>query len=279
MVRDKTLQSYQPVVVREETIAAGGYHTFFRCAGSGQPLILLHGSRRSSVIWQSNISDLATRFEVIAPDRPGYGSSEKIKPGRKLPDMADWANEFAKSLGHEKPSWIGESRGGSIVIELASRFQAAEKIVLVAPAGLPPSELPKPDIKPESPKFEFDEWQWFLERSIDAQTSSFDSLRNTALRDIQASRDYEERRVAELTADYNRRGLLEQIIGVKCETMLVWGRQDPVFPVENVERFRDVLPNLTQTLIIDRARHLPFVEHPALFNREVLKFLAHPVVS
>jgi len=242
---------------------------FYRYTGEGTPVILLHGSHRSSFLWTRNIPELGKSFAVYAPDRPGYGESEPIGWTDPLPDMVDFANCFLQALGYTKAHWIGESRGGGVAIQLARQFpKAVDKLVLVSSIGLPPNELPKPlEIGSRS------KWEWFVERSFDNPSIITDELREIVLANLDRAAIYEERRLASVPPEYNQKGLLEDITHITCPTLLIWGRQDPVFPVECVERFRQLIPNLVNVAIIDHARHLVHYEHPDTFNRIVLDFL------
>lgn len=247
-----------------------GMRIFYRYAGSGDPVILLHGSHRSSYIFNRNIPVLAQQFSVYAPDRPGYGQSQAVGPVDPLPDMVDFAYRFMREMGFEFAHWIGESRGGGICIQLAATYPSSvDHLVLVDSIGLPPNELPKP------PELETrSRWEWFIERSFEDPTIVSDDLREVVLADLEKAASYEQRRLALVPKIYNERGLLEEIVKLSQPTLLVWGRQDPVFPVETVERFRQLIPALTEVVVVDNARHLPFYEHPAQFNRAVVNFLS-----
>jgi len=55
-------------------------------------------------------------------------------------------------------------------------------------------------------------------------------------------------------------------------TLIVWGREDRVVPVECGEQYRRLLPNADLT-VLERCGHLPPVEQPEIFARLVLDFL------
>ena len=59
---------------------------------------------------------------------------------------------------------------------------------------------------------------------------------------------------------------------IDAETLLVWGRQDGLAPVEQGEALRSTLPNARLTLI-DNCGHLPMAEKPETFNRLVRDFI------
>lgn len=61
----------------EQFMEAAGHRFYCLSAGSGKPLLLLHGFPTSSFIWRKIIPQLATIRQVIAPDLLGHGKSDK----------------------------------------------------------------------------------------------------------------------------------------------------------------------------------------------------------
>ena len=73
------------------TIDAGGIRTHYHDSGTGDPVILLHGSGpgvSAWANWQHNISALAQRYRVIAPDIVGFGSTDR--PSDVHYSLATW---------------------------------------------------------------------------------------------------------------------------------------------------------------------------------------------
>lgn len=258
------------IPVHSAAIELDGRKIFYRYAGAGDPIILLHGSHRSSYLFQPVLADLGRSYSVYAPDRPGYGESDSIRDSEELPDMVHFARHFASALGIESAHWVGESRGGGIGISLAAMHSSVVRsLILVAPVGLPPLELPKPvEIGARSV------WEWFLERSLERADLLDEEDKEAILANIAKADSYEKRRLRDQDPAYDSKGLLSEIIRIQAPVMLVWGRQDPVFPVECVERFRRLIPgNLRDILILDDTRHLPYFERSDTFCDSVRAFL------
>jgi len=216
-----------------------------------------------------NIPELSTAFAVYAPDWPGYGESQAIGLMDSLPDMVQVAYDFLQALGYSKAHWIGESRGGGIAIQLATRYpHIVDKLVLVNSIGLPPNELPKPAEVGARTKLE-----WFVERSFEDPKIVTNELSTIITANLEKAAIYEERRLTSVALEYNQKGLLEHMVRITCPTLVIWARQDPVFPVECAERFRQLIPTIVDVVLIDKARHMPHYEHPEQFNRVVLDFL------
>jgi pimeloyl-ACP methyl ester carboxylesterase len=106
-------------------------------SGSGEPLVLLHGLGSSRRAWDPVIPLLAERFDVIAIDLPGFGSSAPLA-GHAEPHPAAIAAAVDATL-HEldvdAPHVAGNSLGGWIALELAA-LRAVRSITLLSPAGL-----------------------------------------------------------------------------------------------------------------------------------------------
>ena len=105
------------------TLATGSGTIACREAGSGPPLVLLHGLAGSSKSWEEQFDALGDIRRVIAWDCPGYGGSDTL-PG-DAPMLADYADAllaFVDGLGLDRLDLLGHSMGGVI----AGRFAALQ---------------------------------------------------------------------------------------------------------------------------------------------------------
>lgn len=98
----------------------GSVTLHYEQAGSGRPLILLHGNGESSGIFDAAIPLLAQRFTVYAVDSRGHGQSSPVSEYHYA-DMAQDVADFIRLLGLEKPIIYGFSDGGIIALLLAIR--------------------------------------------------------------------------------------------------------------------------------------------------------------
>ena len=99
----------------------------YRIAGSGPPLLMLHGNPQTHVMWHKVAPVIIENFTVICPDIPGYGksfkpnSSENHKEHSKV-SMANSLVEFMKLLGYTSFNIIAHDRGARIAHRLALDF-------------------------------------------------------------------------------------------------------------------------------------------------------------
>ncbi|MBZ9657744.1 alpha/beta fold hydrolase [Mesorhizobium sp. ESP-6-4] len=95
--------------------------TGFIRAGSGAPVLLIHGVGMDAAIWQPQIAAMQDRFDVIAIDMLGHGSSPLPPENARLSDFADQAIRLLDHLGLARVAVIGHSMGALVAQEIALR--------------------------------------------------------------------------------------------------------------------------------------------------------------
>jgi len=110
---------------QERRIPTTGATIHVRTAGSGPPLLLLHGFPQTNVIWHKIAPQLAKRFTVVAPDLRGYGYSSKPADGDNHSAYSKRAMvldqvEVMRALGFERFAVVGHDRGGRVAWRLAT---------------------------------------------------------------------------------------------------------------------------------------------------------------
>jgi pimeloyl-ACP methyl ester carboxylesterase len=125
-----------PAEATGEKAITGGTMAVER-AGSGEPMVLLHGVGSNRHIWGPVMPALAERFEVFALDLPGFGDSPPLAGGDEpsVPALARAVELELERLGVGKPHLVGNSMGGWIAFELARRGRA-HSVVAISPVGL-----------------------------------------------------------------------------------------------------------------------------------------------
>jgi pimeloyl-ACP methyl ester carboxylesterase len=103
------------------TSTASGVTAYYRRAGRGRPLILLHGWGGSSSLWQETLHRLADGHDVIAPDLPGFGQSAPMSGPLSIERLADWVLAFADRLGLATFDLNGHSLSGAVAVHVAAR--------------------------------------------------------------------------------------------------------------------------------------------------------------
>jgi haloacetate dehalogenase len=109
----------------EERVDVGDVELLVRSAGSGPPVVLLHGHPRTSATWHRVAPLLVDEgYRVVCPDLRGYGRSSKPPT---TPDHAPYSKRamagdvvaLMRGLGHERFSVAGHDRGSYVALRLA----------------------------------------------------------------------------------------------------------------------------------------------------------------
>jgi pimeloyl-ACP methyl ester carboxylesterase len=103
-------------------------------AGSGDPVLLLHGFTATWQIWRPVLADLVAHFHVVAPTLPGHSGGPRYDGGAEFSfdRLARWAEAELDAHGLEKVHIVGNSMGASLALELAARGRA-RSVVAIAP--------------------------------------------------------------------------------------------------------------------------------------------------
>lgn len=128
-------------IVTEHSIDAGGIQTSYLEAGSGEPVIMLHGSGpgvSALANWQHNMPRLAQRFRVLAPDIVGFGATER--PDDIIYSLRTWTDHvwaFLDAHDIRQTAIVGNSLGGRIALQMAAvRPDRITKMVLMGVPGV-----------------------------------------------------------------------------------------------------------------------------------------------
>ncbi len=121
-----------------------GFRMHYVIAGSGYPLVLIHGWPQSWYEWRKVMPALAERFTVIAPDLRGLGDSEKPLSGYDKRTLATDVRELVRQLGFEKVGVLAHDWGGAVAFwlcydnrKLVERLFIVDMIPAIACAGEP----------------------------------------------------------------------------------------------------------------------------------------------
>lgn len=256
---------------RAETVVVGGLRVHVLSAGTGAPLVYLHGAGDLGG-WIPALDRLAADFRVIRPDHPGFNQSEDDAAIGSVAGLAERYLEVLDALGLDTFDLVGTSLGGWLAAEIALRAPArVRRLVLVDAAGLAPGS-PAPNM------FEVDADELIVLTCGDEASLAAGRQRDAAVR---ADAVLSERRrrntgtTARIAGDpyMHDPALPGRLAGLRVPALIVWGALDGLFPVETADRWINALPDADRH-VVDGAGHLPLVDRPAEFARVVAEFLA-----
>ncbi|HTR88886.1 MAG TPA: alpha/beta fold hydrolase [Solirubrobacteraceae bacterium] len=114
-----------------------GHRVIYHMAGSGPPVVLIHGMLNSSWHWREVALRLAEHHTVIAPDLIGHGDSATPRGDYSLGAHAASIRDLLAVLGIERATIVGHSLGGGVAMQFFYQFpQRAERLVLISSGGL-----------------------------------------------------------------------------------------------------------------------------------------------
>ena len=252
-------------------------------AGSGPPVVLLHGLGGSAAVWHRNVPALSGRFRVFAPELWGEGrmhSRDRLTPETGV----RWVTGFLDAVGCPSAHLVGGSLGGFIAGSTAIADPGrVRSLTLVGTAGLgrrialSQRVLTLPLIgeamfRPSRRRVRgmlamlIREWDADAERLVDE------------LYAVRCQPGVSRRMLAVLRSGINLLGvkrsvrLLPALCGVRTPTLLVWGSRDPLFPIADARSAANVLPD-AELLVVEGSAHWPYLEDPETFNTALLGFL------
>ena len=125
-----------PGVARNE-MWLHGQRLVYRVAGSGPPLLLVHGLFDDSLTWREVTPILARTHTVIAPDLLGHGESDAPPHGNySLAGHAGILRDLLEVLGHHRVTIVGHSLGGGIAMTFAYNYPArVDRMALISSGG------------------------------------------------------------------------------------------------------------------------------------------------
>src|SRR4051812_48341436 len=106
-------------------------------AGSGDPVVLLHGLSGSHNWWRYTIPALAQDYEVHVPELVGFGRSRGDRSQPDIETMSSLMAEWLETIGVQNPHMVGHSMGGQTAIHMVVGGVHARTLTLASASGLP----------------------------------------------------------------------------------------------------------------------------------------------
>ena len=277
--------SSHAVEVEDLDIEIDGVHWHYQAAGSGAPILLIHGLLGYSFSWRHLMPVLARHRRVFAVDLPGAGFSDRpANLDCTLRASAERVLKFLDRVGVEECDLLGTSHGGGVAMFAAalapSRFR---RLVLVAPINpwsgrgtflsvvlsKPPFASTIVNFAPGVPLLH----DFYLRRLFGDTRRMQPGTAEGYTEPLRHPRafDYPMRILRSWNSDL--RGLRSRLYKIAdIPTLLLWGSLDGAVYASSATRlaqeFRDA-----QVVTLDGVGHLPYEEVPDEFNRAVEAFL------
>ena len=252
--------------VRYRTVEIDGVKLFYREAGPANApvVVLLHGFPASSFMYRNLIEQLAGQFHVIAPDYPGFGYSDAPSTqafSYTFDHLADIIEKFTDRLGLDQYALYMQDFGGPVGFRLASRHPERVSSLIVQNANAYKEGLPDSFWKPARTL-----WQ-------DPSQANLDKIREAAMSDQALEWNYTHgvKEPTRINPDswvlqrtlVNRPGNKDIMLALLYDyranlgqyarwheyfrkhqppILIVWGKNDIIFPAEGARAYSRDLP-------------------------------------
>lgn len=253
-------------------------------SGDAPPVVFVHGLGGNWQNWLENLPSVAEGRRALALDLPGFGESEMPRWEVSISRYADAVEAWLERVGVGHVAVVGNSMGGFISAELAIRHrERVERLTLAAAAGISSTNLRR---RPTMTVARLSVATGALIASRSREIVSRERLRHLVLSPVVR---HPRRMRPDLLFEIMRGSgkpayldALEALMGydfrdrlsrIRCPTLVVWGRDDVLVPVEDAEEYERLIPRARRVVMEDTG-HVPMLERPGEFNRHLLGFLA-----
>jgi len=255
-----------------------GHRVIYRIAGSGPPVVLIHGMVNSSRHWEAVAMRLADSYTVIVPDLIGHGDSATPRGDYSLGAHAASIRDLLTAIGIDSATIVGHSLGGGVAMQFFYQFpQRTERLALVSSGGL------GRDVSPLLRTAALPGASALL--ALAAHTQVLDALHKGGERLVARGSDKGvylkaiARALRPLEEPGARRAFLQTlraVIDVRGQrvsardrlyllgampTLIVWGERDNTIPLAHGRAAHETVPG-SRFETLPRAAHFPNLEDP-----------------
>jgi len=239
---------------------------------SENTLLLLHGLGASAERWEYVIPHFARKFRVVVPDLIGFGYSDKPMADYTIEYFSEFMSKFVDKIGIKELNIVGSSLGGQIAAEYTvNHNENIRKLVLVSPSGVMKHSTPALDAYIAAALYPND----------DSALNAFQMMSGRKEIEDKTVNGFIERMtlpnakmafMSTLLGLSNSQAITEKLQLITIPTLIVWGENDPVIPIEYAQSFVSGINDCRFYKMIGCA-HTPYVEKPEKFFQIVSDFL------
>jgi pimeloyl-ACP methyl ester carboxylesterase len=224
----------------ERRVLADGFDVRILEAGSGEPVVYLHGG--GGLHLDRSHSLLADRYRFVAIELPGYGDSAVNERTQSFDEMARTLGLVIQAAGVEPPySLVGTSLGGACALHVAlCHPERLAALVLVSPAAFRPDgwAVPPPEQMP---------------RALWAHPERATLPEGPPSPELMAKQG---KVMDRLLGSLDQQALRERLHGLEVATLVVFGTEDGLIPPEMGRIYREHMPNCSYVLLYDAGHEL-----------------------
>ena len=253
-------------------------------AGSGDPVILIHGLGATKASFLPTLAALAPAYHAIAIDLPGFGDSDKpFNAPYHAPYFAQSVVALLDALELERAHVGGNSMGGRVAIELGLRApERVDRLTLLSPSlawlrdrpWAPLLRLVDPRlgaIQPAPRKLVESIVRRVVPGGDGWTAAGVDEFLRAYLTRQGRVAFYAAARNIYLEEPHGEKGFWTRLPALQAPALFVWGKRDQLVPIRFARYVREALPQ-SEHLELD-CGHVPQLERPRATHEVMLRFL------
>src|SRR5215216_1339929 len=255
-----------------------GHRVIYRIAGSGPPVVLIHGMVNSSRHWEDVAMRLADRYTVIAPDLIGHGDSATPRGDYSLGPHAASIRDLLAVIRVDHATIVGHSLGGGVAMQFFYQFpQRTDRLVLISSGGLGHEVSPllrgaalpgaATILRAAAHRRVLDGLWWTGQRLRDRGigTGVYLQAIARALRPLEragARKAFLQTLRSVIDVHGQRVSARDRLYLLRSyPTLIVWGVRDNTIPLSHGEAAHHAIPG-SRFVTLPRAAHFPHLEDP-----------------
>ncbi|TFZ02560.1 alpha/beta hydrolase [Ramlibacter henchirensis] len=249
-------------------VTVDGCRTSLWRGGEGPPLLFLHGAQGVPAPLPF-MNELAKRFEVLAPEHPGFGLTDVPPWLDNIHDVAYFYLDFLRALDLRGVYVVGQALGGWIAAEVAVRDTSRiARLALAGATGLHVPHAPTLDV------FSVDDTQMadYLFHDPKLAAAARQRAAEAHASPIAKKNRQSLERLARATA-FTDPHLHKWLHRIDVPVLLLWGEQDRPVPVAQGRVWESLIPGARLQLLRE-CGHLPHVEKSAEYVAALQAFAA-----
>ncbi len=271
-----------------------GRQMAYRHGGKGSSdtkLLLVHGITGDNDVWVSTAPRLVDAgFEVIAPDLPGHGDSQRQRGDHSLGAHACMLRDLLVAIDRDEPvTVVGHSLGGGVVMQFSYQFpELVERLVLVDSGGLgrEVSPLIRAALLPGAERFlavaNSDQvrgavagiGQFLTNVGMKPSSDVTEALRGVgSLQDAERREAFVRTARSVISLAGQRISATDRLyLAETVPTMIIWGEKDRLIPCDHAYDAHDAMPASRLELFPDSG-HFPMLDDPERFASLISDFV------
>jgi pimeloyl-ACP methyl ester carboxylesterase len=255
-------------------------------AGTGPPVVAIHGLGATKGSFVFTVAALAARFRVVAVDLPGFGDSDKpIGASYSASFFAEAMIDLLDALELDRAGLIGNSLGGRVALEVALRHpDRVGRLALLAPSlawrrprrWAPALRLVRPELGlvQLAPRAVVQAIvQRFIPGADEGWTAAgVDEFLRSYVTPAGRAAFYAAARHIYLEAPHGSDGFWSRLPELQPDALFIWGRRDTLVPIAFARHVSEALPQARHVEL--DCGHVPQMERPVQTHKAVAAFLA-----